>query len=413
MKKKALFLFFFLPLMGIVLLFFVLSTVNRSYIKTKVEDLVKGQLRSTAEILKTNISHYLSENYQAEEIFELYSGEDNIYYMALLDSEKNILGWKSQFEGYLPLSRQTIGEKETWVIDSPAGKIYNFFSSFSAPDNKTYYIYLGYSLINLEEMVAHSQRNFIILFSVIAVIGIIFFLGIYQIQARYMKKEKETEKEKREKERFREISAFTSGIAHEIKNPLNSLSLLLELLQKKSPLELREDVSQGRTEVQKISRIIDLFSSALKPMNLQKERFVLKELIGDIFESLRREGLSKSVDMQYSENKEVILHADKGLMSQVFLNLLKNSIEATEKGSVHVHAKDHRKKVAITITDSGKGMSDEEKMHIFEPFYSHKNQGMGVGLYLTKKIIEAHLGRISFESHIGKGTSFSIQLTGD
>ena len=410
MKNKALFLFFFLPLIGIVVLFFILSAVNRSYIKIKVEDLVKEQLRSTAEILKTNISHYLSENYQAEEIFELYSGEENIYYMALLDSEKNILGWKSQFEGYLPLSRKTIGNKETWVIDSPAGKIYNFFSSFSAPDNKTYYVYLGYSLINLEEMMAYSRRNFIILFSVIAGIGIVFFLGIYQIQAGYIKKEKETEKEKREKERFREISAFTSGIAHEIKNPLNSLALLLELLQKKSPLELREDVTQGRTEVQKISRIIDLFSAALKPMNLQKERFVLKSLIEDIFESLRKEGLTKSVGLQYSENKEVILHADKGLMSQVFLNLLKNSLEATEMGTVRVSAKDHRKRVTITVTDSGRGMSDEEKTHIFEPFSSHKKQGMGVGLYLTKKIIEAHRGKISFESRMGQGTSFSIQL---
>jgi len=412
-KKKALFLFFFLPLIGIVLLFFVLSTVNRSYIKTKVEDLVKEQLRSTAEILKANISHYLSEDYKADEIFELYSGEENIYYMALLDDKKNILGWRSQFEGYLPLSRQTIGEKESWVIDSPVGKIYNFFSSFTAPDNKNYHIYLGYSLVNLEEMMAYSQRNFIILFSVIAGIGIVFFLGIYQIQARYIKKEKESEKEKREKERFREISAFTSGIAHEIKNPLNSLSLLLELLQKRSSRELREDVSQGRTEVQKISRIIDLFSAALKPMNLQKEKFVLKDLIEDIFESLRREGFSESVDLQYSGDKEVIINADKALMSQVFLNLLRNSLEATEKGAVRVQVKEYRKKVTITITDSGRGMSDEEKKRIFEPFYSNKKQGMGVGLYLTKKIIEAHQGRISFDSHRGQGTSFSIQIKGE
>lgn len=412
MKKKAIFLFFFLPLIGIVILFFILSTVNRSYIKTKVEDLVKEQLRSTAEILKINISHYLSENYKADEIFELYSGEENIYYMALLDDEKNILGWKSQFEGYLPLSRKTIQEKESWVIDSPAGKIFNFFSSFTAPDQKNYHIYLGYSLVNLEEMMAHSRRNFIILFAVIVGIGIVFFLGIYQTQAHYMKKEKETEKEKREKERFREISAFSSGIAHEIKNPLNSLALLLELLQKKSPQELREDVSQGRTEIQKISRIIDLFSATLKPLNLQRERFVLKDLIEDIFESLRRGGSSKSVDLQYSEDKEIIINADKGLISQAFLNLLQNSLDASEKEMIRVQAKEHRKKVSITITDRGRGMSDEEKTHIFEPFYSHKKEGMGIGLYLTKKIIEAHHGSITFDSRIGQGTSFSIQITG-
>jgi signal transduction histidine kinase len=412
LKKKAIFLFFFLPLIGIVVLFFILSTVNRSYIKTKVEDLVKDQLRSTAEILKANISHFLSENYQPDEIFDFYSGEENIYYMALLDEKKNILGWKSQFEGYLPLSQKTIQEKESWIIDSPAGKIFNFFSSFSAPDQKTYHIYLGYSLVNLEEMIARSRRNFLILFAVIGGIGIIFFLGIYRIQAYYLKKEKETEKEKREKERFREISAFTSGIAHEIKNPLNSLSLLLELLQKKSPQVLRENVSQGRTEVQKISRIIDLFSASLKPMNLHKEKFVLKDLIEDIGESLRRERSSSPVDMHYSEDKEIVMTADKGLMSQAFFNLLRNSLDATEKGTIRIRAKEHRKKVLITFTDSGKGMSDEEKSHIFEPFYSHKKEGMGIGLYLTKKIIEDHQGRITFDSRMDEGTTFTIQVPG-
>lgn len=227
-----------------------------------------------------------------------------------------------------------------------------------------------------------------------------------------MKKEKETEKEKREKERFREISAFSSGIAHEIKNPLNSLALLIELLQKKSPQELREDISQGRTEIQKISRIIDLFSATLKPLNLQRERFVLKYLIEDIFESLKRRGSSKSLDLQYFEDKEIIINADKGLMSQAFLNLLQNSLDVSEKETIRVQAKEHRKKVSITITDNGRGMSDEEKTHIFEPFYSHKKEGMGIGLYLTKKIIEAHHGSITFDSRIGQGTSFSIQITG-
>ncbi len=412
MRKKDFFLFFFLPLLGIVIIFFVLSSINRAYIKNKVENLIKEQLQATAEILKVNISHFLSENYSSDEIFDLYSGAENIYYMALLDERKEILDWSSRFDGYLPLSQKDFGSRESWIIDSPAGKIFNIFSSFTAPDQSFYYIYLGYSLVDLEEMIAHSRRNFLILFGIIAGVGIIFFLGIYQLQSHYLRKEKEAEKERKEKERYREISAFTSGVAHEIKNPLNSLALLFELLERKMPLEFKDEISPGGKEIQKISRIIDQFSASLKPLNLKKEKFFFKELMDDIIGSLKNERGSTGIKIEYSEEKRVTLNADKGLLSQAFLNLLKNSLDATNEGKISVHSKEHRKKVFITIQDTGKGMSEKERTQIFEPFFSSKKEGMGIGLYLTKKIIEAHDGEIEFETQANKGTTFIIQIPG-
>jgi len=412
LKKKDFFLFFFLPLLVIVVIFFILSSINRAYIKNKVEELVKEQLQATAEILKVNISHFLNENYQSDEIFNLYSGEENIYYMALLDEKKEILGWSSRFEGYLPLSQKNFGKGESWIIDSPAGKIFNIFSSFTSSDQRTYYIYLGYSLVNLEEMIAHSRKSFFILFGIIAGVGIVFFLGIYQLQNHYLRKEKEAEEERREKERYREISAFTSGVAHEIKNPLNSLALLFELFEKKVPQELHEEISLGNKEVRRISRIIDQFSASLKPLNLKKEKFILKDLMGDIIVSLENERDSTDVEIKYSEENRVAVNADKELLSQAFQNLLRNSLEATEEGDIAVWAKEQHNKIFITLQDSGKGLSEEERMHIFDPFFSRKKEGMGIGLYLTKKIIEAHDGKIECESRLGEGTTFFIQIPG-
>ncbi len=395
-----------------MIIFFVLSSINRTYIKNKVEDLVKGQLQATAEILKVNFSHFLSENYSSDEIFDLYSGEENIYYMALLDESKEILGWSSRFDGYLPLSQKDFGNQESWIIDSPAGQIFNIFSSFTAPDQRIYFIYLGYSLVNLEDMIAHSRRSFIILFGIIAGVGIMFFLGIYQLQSHYLRKEKEAEKERREKERYREISAFTSGVAHEIKNPLNSLALLFELLEKKISRDLQDEISLGGEEVRRISRIIDQFSASLKPLNLKRQKFFLKELMEDIIRSLKKEIGSTRIKIEYAEESQVALNADKDLLSQAFLNLLKNSLEATDEGKITVHSKEHRKKVFMTIQDTGKGMSEEERTQIFKPFFSRKKGGMGIGLYLTKKIIEAHEGKIECETQVGKGTAFIIQIPG-
>lgn len=391
-----------------IVIFFFLSTINRTYIKNKVEELVKEQLQATAGILKVNISHYLDENYPSEEILSLYSGEENIYYMALLDDQKNILDWQSRFEGYLPLSRKDIEEKESWTIDSPAGKIFNIFTSFLASDSKTYHLYLGYSLESLEEMILYSRRNFFILFGIIAMTGFIFFLGIYQLQNHYRQKEKEAEAERMEKERYREVSAFTSGVAHEIKNPLNSLALLFELLMKKMPEEFQQDISAGHGEVQKISRIIDQFSATLKPLDLKKEQLFVKDLMAGIRETIRKD----KVDIHFEEEGEVAFNADKGLLTQALVNLLQNSLDATEEGQIKVRAKKHRKKVYLSIADTGRGMSAKELDRVFDPFFSGKKGGMGIGLYLTKKIIEAHDGKIRCESQLGKGTTFFIQMPG-
>jgi signal transduction histidine kinase len=102
-------------------------------------------------------------------------------------------------------------------------------------------------------MLFNSRRNFVLIFSLIILIGIIFFFGLFQIQKHYLIKEKETEKEKKEKDRYKEISAFTSGVVHEIKNPLNSLNLIFELLQRRVPEGSKSDIEAGEKEVRKIS----------------------------------------------------------------------------------------------------------------------------------------------------------------
>jgi len=395
-----------------IVIFFVLSSLNRAYIKNKTEELVKEQLQATAEILKVNISHFLRENYSADEIFESYSRKENIYYMALLNEKKEVLSWSSQFEGYLPLSLQSMKDEESWIIDSPAGKIFNYFSSFSTQEGKAYFIYLGYSLESLEEMVVYSRRNFFFIFGLISVIGIIFFLGLYQLQGHYLEKKREAEEEKKEKERYREISAFTSGVAHEIKNPLNSLSLIFELLQKKAPPNLQEEIGAGKEEIQKISRIIDQFASSLRPLKLSKEAFVLEEMVSSVRRSLITESDKAAVEIRYLESSSIALKADKDLMSQALHNLLRNSIEASSGGVISIKVQQRKKNVFIKIGDSGRGITEEDKLHIFEPFFSGKKKGLGVGLYLTKKIVEAHEGKIEVQSKIGQGTTFLIQIPG-
>jgi two-component system NtrC family sensor kinase len=176
--------------------------------------------------------------------------------------------------------------------------------------------------------------------------------------------------------------------------------------------EFEEDIRSGSREVRKISKIVDQFSATLKPLNLKKEKFLLGDLVADITESIDQAGDKPNVEIEYREEKPAILFADKALVGQALLNILQNSLHATEKGKIVIRGKKQRKKIHITVQDTGKGMSKEETSRAFEPFFTGKKEGMGIGLYLTQKIIEAHEGEITCESHLGKGTLFSIWLPG-
>jgi signal transduction histidine kinase len=412
LRRANIFLFFFLPFVGLIAIFFLFSSLNRAYIQRKTEDLVREQLRATAQILKINISHFLEEGYSPKRIIELSAGEEDIYYLALLDPQKNILAWRSRYEGYLPLASQDAERTEPWIIDSPAGQIFNLLSPLAAGTDQTYYLYLGCSLSRLDDMIARSNRNFIIVFGFLAASGIFFFIGVFELQKNYLAKTREAEEEKKEKERFREISGFTSAVAHEIKNPLNSLALLCELLQKKAPQEMREEAALGKTEVKRISEIIDRFSAALRPFRLNRETFALREIVLDARDSISKQSTGTAVEFRYSEMEPILVHADKGLLRQCLLNLLKNAFEATARGAVTVEAQRSRKRIIIRIADTGRGIPEAELGRIFDPFFTTKEEGMGIGLYLAKKIVEAHDGRIEAGSSAGGGTIFTIQLPG-
>ena len=128
--------------------------------------------------------------------------------------------------------------------------------------------------------------------------------------------------------------------------------------------------------------------------------------------SLSREYDVSEVEIRYSESSSVYLDADKGLMSQAFFNLLRNSLDAIDRGVISIHAQQKKRAVQVRIEDPGMGIPEEDQERIFEPFFSTKKKGMGVGLYLTKKIIEAHEGKIEVRSQKGQGTVFVIRVPG-
>ena len=263
----------------------------------------------------------------------------------------------------------------------------------------------------VEQLFRHTRSSFYLMFGIMFALGILFFFGIYRLQYHYLAQKQTSDEEKNEKERYLELSAFTSGVAHEIKNPLNSLSLLFEFIHKQASPEMETDLLASKREIQKISRIVDRFSASLKPLNLNKTRFSLDEMLSEITESFSREsgGFEPgNIGWGIPENREIT--GDRELLTQAFTNLLKNALEATPSGKIFITASEEKKQTIISVQDEGRGMNPEEREKAFDPFFSGKEKGMGIGLYLTRKIIEAHKGRVDFDTESGLGTTFHIYL---
>jgi signal transduction histidine kinase len=412
LKPRNLFVFFVLPFTGVLLIFAFVSFLNRTDSRKRAEDLVRGQLDVTAHILGINISRLLTEGRSPGDILGIFDPQEDIYFMAILDEGKNVLAWNSRFEGYLPLSLAAARPGESGIIDSPAGNIFYTFEAVQAGNGRSCLLYLGHSLSSMDEMLARSGRNSLLFFGLLVLVGALFFHEISLLQARYMVKAREAEAERLEKERFREISAFTSGVAHEIKNPLNSLSLLFDLLMNSVPSAMKPDVGAGKDQVRTIAGIVDRFSSAVKPIRPVPEPLLLEEVVGQARESLLREFPAAAHRIEIVVGPGVRMRGDGGLLAQALLNLLKNALEASDASSIRVEGRSLRKGVEILVRDDGPGIPEADLGRVFEPFYSTKERGLGIGLYLSRKIIEAHGGRIEARNREGRGTDFHILFPG-
>jgi signal transduction histidine kinase len=412
LKRRSVFLFFVLPFLGVFVFFSLASYLGQADLKRRTEALVRDQLTATAGILRATVSHFLDEGISPDGILDFLLTEEDIYFIALLDGEKNVLAWNSRYEGYLPISIREARNEESGIIDSPAGKIFSELSTITTNDGRRFHLYLGYALSGMEEMIALSRRTSFLLSGLILLAGALFFRGLFQLQSRFMAKAREAEAERLEKERFREISAFTSGVAHEIKNPLNSLSLLLELLLQKALPEAKEGLDRGKAQVQTIARIVDRFSSVVRPVRPVSSVLFLDDVLRRAAGNLAAEDPEASTRLRFDTESGVRLTGDGELLSMALLNLLKNAVEASSSTPIWVEGRRNKKRVEIRVRDEGPGIPPEAVARVFEPFYTTKEKGTGIGLFMAKRIVEAHGGTIEARSREGEGSEFRIELPG-
>ena len=237
---------------------------------------------------------------------------------------------------------------------------------------------------------------------------------------------KRMEEEIRYLDRLAVLGRFTSAVAHEIRNPLTGIAAGIQYLNRSGELSAdnRENISFILNEVDRLNRIItDLFKVA-KPHDLLCQKVAVKDLIDRSHRSLSELFSDKKIDFRISlEDTVPLIEVDPDQIVQVLINLLKNAAEAVGKtGIVSVKGKLYegedpevireidRDMVCIDIGDNGPGITHDDREKIFEPFFSRKKGGTGLGLFVSQSIVQHHQGRISVTSEPGAGTHFKLYL---
>ncbi len=207
------------------------------------------------------------------------------------------------------------------------------------------------------------------------------------------------------------IGDVAAGFAHEIRNPLTSIKGFVKLLarQEESDRTYHQIIED---ELTNIEEVVNGFISLAKPEASEVAEVSLLKLVKNAITVLTPQASSKNIRINISSQlKSIVIRCQRNQMKQVFINILKNSVEAIEQdGQIDVILEENQNDVIIEIHDNGMGIDEERLERIGVPFYTNKEKGIGLGMTVSNKIITEHKGRLKIESKRGQGTKVMIQL---
>lgn len=244
-------------------------------------------------------------------------------------------------------------------------------------------------------------------------------IGSFNSLVKKLKADRLLEERLREAEHLSAVGQLSRSIAHEIRNPLNFISLSIDHIKGKYQPEGSEQsrdfgdlISSIKHEIHRLDRLVSDFLEYGRPLRLNIRRVSIEGLINDIIDLTRAKAESENVIITKDYDFLPELMIDPELIKTCIFNIIMNSFQAmSDGGTLSVKTMHNNGNIVLSISDTGTGVSKENLPKVFEPFFTTKNSGLGLGLATTKRVIEEHGGRIDFYSTEGRGSEVVITLS--
>ena len=228
-----------------------------------------------------------------------------------------------------------------------------------------------------------------------------------------------SEQQTLESERLNALTLLAAGVAHEIGNPLNSLNIHLQLINREARkldgakrTKLQESVEIARAEVNRLDSIISQFLRAIRPTRPQLRPENVNSIVEEAVRFFAPEIKDRDIVVEQELRSDLpMIDIDRDQMKQALYNVIKNSFEAMKsRGILRIRTDKDDSHVFVKFTDTGGGISPENLSRVFEPYFTTKSSGTGLGLLIVRRIVREHGGELSIESSEGKGLTLTIRL---
>jgi two-component system, sporulation sensor kinase E len=220
-------------------------------------------------------------------------------------------------------------------------------------------------------------------------------------------------------ERLNALMMLAAGVAHEIGNPLNSLHIHLQLMERSvqnlqdgGKADLQQSIDVARSEVSRLDSIVTQFLKAIRPSRPQLRPENVNTIVEEAVRFFAPELQDREIVVEQELRSDLpMLQLDRDQMKQAFYNVIKNSLEAMHRsGMLRIRTDLDDTHVIVRFVDTGGGMSAENLSRVFEPYFTTKPSGTGLGLLIVRRIVREHGGELSVESSQGKGLTLTIRL---
>jgi signal transduction histidine kinase len=279
---------------------------------------------------------------------------------------------------------------------------------------------LGLERGNTDQILAENRRNMFIFLAFVVLIALLSMWLLYHNQNRHLAGVVEMTRQLEKAERLSSLGQLAAGVAHEIRNPLNAISMASQRLKREyMPVDEEKSKEFGtlagviRDEIRRLNGIIEEFLTFSKSRRLELRDRPVQEVLGKITTLISEEASARGISLRTDwGNEPIVIPMDMDKLQQALFNFVKNAMESISgDGIVTLSVRNAEKgRVGVRISDTGCGMTTVEVDRIFNPEYTTKEKGLGLGLPLAHEIIRGHGGEIRVLSRKGEGTTFEILL---